>query len=169
MDKGTIQRIPLCTVRACPRDGEQWVNRLKEEYNALIQFIRINQENANDWFTVQSNRQGTKWSGKCSFVCNMLRYEFDYNFEIPATYPAVSPDICIPELEGKTVKMYRGGKICLTSHFKPLWARNAPRFGLAHAIALGLGPWLATEIPHLVDAGMITHPSAAADPAPATS
>ena len=25
--------------------------------------------------------------------------------------------------------MYRGGKICLTDHFKPLWGRNVPKFG----------------------------------------
>ena len=29
----------------------------------------------------------------------------------------------LPELDGKTAKMYRGGKICLSDHFKPLWAR----------------------------------------------
>ena len=34
--------------------------------------------------------------------------------------------------------MYRGGKICLTEHFKPLWARNVPKFGIAHAMALGV-------------------------------
>ena len=34
--------------------------------------------------------------------------------------------------------MYRGGKICLTDHFKPLWARNVPKFGIAHAMALGV-------------------------------
>ena len=45
-------------------------------------------------------------------------------FDIPATYPATAPEIEIPELEGKTAKMYRGGKICLTIHFKPLWAKN---------------------------------------------
>lgn len=45
-------------------------------------------------------------------------------FDIPATYPATAPEIEIPELDGKTVKMYRGGKICLTIHFKPLWAKN---------------------------------------------
>ena len=27
----------------------------------------------------------------------------------------------------------------------------------AHALAMGLGPWLAAEIPHLVDSGMIVH------------
>lgn len=42
-----------------------------------------------------------------------------------------------------------------TEHFQPLWARNVPRFGVAHALALGLGPWLAAEVPSLVQAGMI--------------
>lgn len=39
----------------------------------------------------------------------------------------------------------RGGKICLTDHFYPLWARNVPHFGIAHALALGvtnLSPFL---------------------------
>ena len=44
----------------------------------------------------------------------------------------------IPELDGKTAKMYRGGKICMTDHFKPLWARNVAKFGIAHAMALGV-------------------------------
>ena len=61
----------------------------------------------------------------------------------------------MPELDGKTEKMYRGGKICLDSHFRPLWARNEPRFGIAHAMALGMGPWLAVEIPSLVALGRI--------------
>lgn len=54
----------------------------------------------------------------------LLKYEFDFEFEIPATYPATAPEIQLPELDGKTAKMYRGGKICLTVHFKPLWAKN---------------------------------------------
>ena len=33
---------------------------------------------------------------------------------------------------------YRGGKICMTDHFKPLWGRNVPKFGIAHAMALGV-------------------------------
>lgn len=45
-------------------------------------------------------------------------------FDIPATYPTTAPEIELPELDGKTAKMYRGGKICLTIHFKPLWAKN---------------------------------------------
>jgi ufm1-conjugating enzyme 1 len=61
----------------------------------------------------------------------------------------------LPKLEGLTPKMYRGGKICLTIHFKPLWAKNVPHFGIAHALALGMAPWLAAEIPHLVDSGLV--------------
>ena len=49
----------------------------------------------------------------------------------------------------------RGGKICLSDHFKPLWARNVPKFGIAHAFALGLGPWMAVEIPDLIARGVI--------------
>lgn len=73
--------------------------------------------------------------------------------------------------------MYRGGKICLSDHFKPLWARNVPKFGIGHAMALGvnndlilnlelyfdilfyfqLGPWLAVEIPDLISKGVISY------------
>lgn len=61
-----------------------------------------------------------------------------YIIQIPITYPATAPELALPELDGKTAKMYRGGKICLTDHFKPLWARNVPKFGIAHAMALGV-------------------------------
>ena len=30
--------------------------------------------------------------------------------------------------------MYRGGKICLDIHFTPLWAKNIPKLGIAHAL-----------------------------------
>lgn len=95
------------------------------------------------------------------------------------TYPATAPEIALPALDGKTAKMYRGGKICLTDHFKPLWARNVPKFGIAHAMALGvrrggrggvdglpfsfinlsfqLAPWLAVEIPDLIEKGIVTY------------
>ncbi|KHJ87851.1 Ubiquitin-fold modifier-conjugating enzyme 1 [Oesophagostomum dentatum] len=86
----------------------------------------------------------------------LFRYEFDVEFDIPITYPVTAPEIALPELDGKTAKMYRGGKICLSDHFKPLWARNVPKFGIAHAFSLGLGPWLAVEVPELVEKGAIT-------------
>lgn len=70
---------------------------------------------------------------------------------------------------GKTAKMYRGGKICLTIHFKPLWAKNVPHFGIAHALCLGLAPWMAAEIPHLIETGVIRHKDDAGASKPAAS
>ncbi len=43
----------------------------------------------------------------------------------------------------------------MSDHFKPLWARNVPKFGIAQAFALGLGPWMAVEIPDLIERGAI--------------
>lgn len=134
----------------------------------------------------------------------MIKYEFDLEFELPVSYPLTPFEIVLPQLDGKTSKMYRGGKICLSAHFKPLWAKNVPQFGIAHALAMGvriharhtdhnslpsahppfarascllalfslccalllcsfvpallfvqLGPWLAAEVPHLLDTGML--------------
>jgi len=39
--------------------------------------------------------------------------------------------------------------------------------GIAHAMALGLGPWMAVEIPDLIEKGVITYKEKA--PAPADS
>jgi len=155
--KKALAQIPLLKTKAGPRDGEQWIQRLKEEYQALIQYVRNNKESDNDWFRLESNKEGTRWFGKCWYIHELMKYEFDVEFDMPITYPATSPEIALPELDGKTAKMYRGGKICLTDHFKPLWARNVPKFGIAHAMALGLGPWMAVEIPDLIAKGVVTH------------
>ena len=34
--KKTLAAIPLLSIRAGPRDGDKWVERLKEEYVSLI-------------------------------------------------------------------------------------------------------------------------------------
>lgn len=153
--KRTVQKIPMLKTRAGPRDGDKWKQRLKEEYQALIQYIKINKENDNHWVQIASNDIGTRWKGTCWYFYENLKYEFDLEFEIPVTYPTTSPELKLPELDGKTAKMYHGGKICLTIHFNPLWSKNVPRFGIAHALALGLGPWLAAEVPDLVNRGVI--------------
>ncbi|XP_059151272.1 ubiquitin-fold modifier-conjugating enzyme 1-like [Physella acuta] len=146
--KSTLAKIPLLKTKAGPR-----------EYQALIQYVQNNKESDNDWFRLESNKEGTRWFGKCWYIHELLKYEFDIEFDIPVTYPTTSPEIAIPELDGKIAKMYRGGRICLTDHFKPLWARDVPRFGIAHAMALGLGPWLAVEIPDLIQKGFTAHKS----------
>lgn len=154
--KNILQKIPLLTIKAGPRDQETWIARLKEEYARLIEYIKINKEMDNDWFRIESNKTGTKWTGKCWYYHENVKYEFNLQFEIPVTYPTTPIEIELPELDGKTEKMYRGGKICLTVHFKPLWAKNVPHFGIAHALALGLAPWLAAEVPHLVASGVLS-------------
>lgn len=166
-----------------------------QELQALIKYIEINKATDLDWFTIKpSGKDGTHWTGKCWYIHNLIKYEFDFQvclflphlsrcffpppcifpsfskfistqtirtlalniqFDIPATYPATAPEIEIPELEGKTAKMYRGGKICLTIHFKPLWAKNSPHFGIAHALCLGLAPWMAAELPFLIESGVV--------------
>ncbi|CAL8280213.1 unnamed protein product [Merluccius merluccius] len=152
-----VSAIPLLRTDGGPRDRELWVQRLREEYVALIRYVEANKAADTDWFRLESDPGGTRWTGTCWYVHELLRYEFSVQLELPATYPATAPDVAVPELEGKTAKMYRGGRVCLTDHFKPLWARNAPRFGLAHLMALGLGPWLAVEVPDLVARGLLTH------------
>ena len=155
--KSTVQKLPLLSVKAGPRDGEDWIKRMKEEYMALITYQKVNKEMGNEWFSIESNKLGTRWTGKVWHVHEYKKYEFDLEFELPVAYPNVSPELALPALEGKTEKMYRGGKICLDSHFRPLWARNVPHFGIAHAMALGMGPWLAVEIPALIAAGKIKY------------
>ncbi|KAF8056394.1 ufc1 [Scenedesmus sp. PABB004] len=189
----TVQKIPLLTENAGPRDAkDKWDARLKQELQALITYIQMNKDSDTDWFTIAPEDGGKAWKGKCWYVHNFIKYEFDFRFDVPATYPAVAPEIELPELEGKTAKMYRGGKICLTIHFKPLWAKNrrarargtragharaaarpptrrrraaaappprrrrrSPHFGFAHALCLGLAPWMAAEVPYMVEAGVI--------------
>ena len=74
-----------------------------------------------------------RWEGKCWYIHNLVKYEFDLNFEvrllfpgqwwgscqnhksidafflmqIPITYPTTPFEIVLPELDGKTAKMYR--------------------------------------------------------------
>lgn len=51
--------------------------------------MKINKEKDNDWFKIKpNNKEGTSWSGTCSSMHNLIRYEFKLQFEIPATYPS---------------------------------------------------------------------------------
>ena len=81
------------------------MTRLKEEYQALIKYVSNNKEADNDWFRLESNKEGTRWFGKCWHYHNQLKYEFDVEFDVPVTYPMTSPEIALPELDGKTAKV----------------------------------------------------------------
>lgn len=105
---------------------------------SLPQYVKLNKQEDKDWFHIECNSAGTHWTGTCWYFFEQIRYEFQLEFEIPVTYPATPPDLKLPQLDGLTSKMYRGGKICQTIHFQPLWARNVPRFGIAHSLALSV-------------------------------
>merc|ERR1711907_452879 len=160
MDSATkeqLKKIPLLKVNAGPRDDPtKWNQRIKEEIMSLIKYVELCNAMDNQWFHLESSEDGLRWWGKVWIYHEMLKYEFDIEFDIPVTYPATSPELALPELDGTTAKMYRGGKICLTDHFNPLWARNTPHFGIAHAMCLGMAPWLAAEVPCLVEAGKVS-------------
>merc|ERR1712071_531091 len=104
----SLSGIPLLKTKAGPREKEQWVQRLKEEFQALIKYVETNKQQDNDWFRLESNKEGTRWFGKCWYIQDLLKYEFDVEFDIPVTYPTTAPEIALPELDGKTAKMYRG-------------------------------------------------------------
>eukprot|EP00877_Chromochloris_zofingiensis_P001427 jgi/Chrzof1/11285/Cz05g31030.t1 len=92
----TVKKIPLLTENAGPGDAkEKWDARLKQELQALIQYIQMNKESDTDWLPLQPS-VGKRWTGKC-----------------------------------------------------------CPHFGFAHALCLGLAPWMAAEVPYMVEAGVI--------------
>ena len=63
--KKTLSKIPLMKTKAGPRDEDAWVQRLKEEYKGLITYVQNNKEADTDWFRLESNKEGTRWFGKC--------------------------------------------------------------------------------------------------------
>ena len=70
------QKVPLLTVNAGPRDGAQWVERLKEEYTALIKYVQMNKATGDDWFQISADTTGTK--------------------SAPPTHPPTPFALCVP-------------------------------------------------------------------------
>ncbi len=149
MDPSLAGRLPSLTVGAGPGSPE-WPARLKEELRALIAYVKLCKEQDCEWFRLESDPRGLEWRGHCWFVHEMVRHEFRLEFRIPEAYPLSPIELSLPELDGLTPKMYRGGRICQDVHFAPYWARNTPALGVAHALCMSLGPWLAAEVPELV-------------------
>lgn len=46
------------------------------------QYVQNNKDAGNDWFRLESNKEGTKWFGKCWCIHNMLKYEFGVEFDV---------------------------------------------------------------------------------------
>ena len=39
---------------------EKWLERVKEEYMALIKLVELNKSQDNDWFKIESDKEGKK-------------------------------------------------------------------------------------------------------------
>ena len=48
---------------------------------------------------MESNKEGTRWFGKCWHIVDLKKYEFDVEFDIPVTYPMTAPEIALPGLD----------------------------------------------------------------------
>ena len=135
---------------------ERWNTRLRQEVAALISLIKKDKENSQGWFTLRpENERGITWKGTCMKWHKDLKYEFALQVVLPATYPLSPPEISLPELKEKSEKLYRGGHICLDIHFTPVWHERKGAGGIAFALVHGLGPWLASEIPVMVERGVL--------------
>lgn len=47
-----------------------------------MQYVQNNKEADNDWFRLESDKTGTKWFGKCWYIHDLLKYEFEVEFEV---------------------------------------------------------------------------------------
>jgi hypothetical protein len=47
-------------------------------------------------FRLESNKEGTRWFGKCWHIVDLKKFEFDVEFDIPVTYPMTAPEIALP-------------------------------------------------------------------------
>ena len=210
--KATMSKLPLCTIKAGPRDGEDWIKRVKEEYKALIQVrppvtrarrrpcsraaaapppraVPASQQGGGQRVVYdrggEQDRHAVAGQGVDLPRLDQVRVRpgVRHSRELPergararAAGARRQDREDVPRRQGAR-RRHRcccgrrccappartrprsppppPAQICLDSHFRPLWARNEPRFGIAHAMALGMGPWLAVEIPSLVALGRI--------------
>lgn len=48
----------------------------------LLKYVENNKASDIDWFRLESNKDGTRWFGKCWHYENMIKYEFDVEFDV---------------------------------------------------------------------------------------
>ena len=49
----------------------------------MIKYQSVNKEAGREWFTIESNKTGTRWTGKVWVMHEHMRYEFELEFELP--------------------------------------------------------------------------------------
>ena len=55
-------------------------------YFLSFQYVQNNKEADNDWFRLESNKEGTRWFGKCWYIHEMQKFEFDLEFDVSIKY-----------------------------------------------------------------------------------
>lgn len=48
----------------------------------FFKYVEANKSSGMDWFRLESNAEGTKWFGKCWYVHELLKYEFEVEFDV---------------------------------------------------------------------------------------
>lgn len=48
----------------------------------ILKYVQNNKDAGNDWFRLESNKDGNRWFGKCWYMHELLKYEFDIEFEV---------------------------------------------------------------------------------------
>ena len=81
-----VSNIPQLKTKAGPRDKEEWVKRLKEEYASLISYVKTNKDSDTDWFRLESNKEGTRWFGKCWHIQVFSNRQFSNIVKIKKTH-----------------------------------------------------------------------------------
>ena len=59
------------------------------------------------------------------YVYNLIKYEFDLQFELPVTYPATAPELELPELDGKTAKVSQVATPWMFTSLRKMASSNA--------------------------------------------
>ena len=78
--KAEVAKIGVLKTKAGPRDGADWVTRLKEEYTSIIKYVTANKESGTDWF-----RQGLLYH--LLTICNSKSLELvEFIFMITTIY-----------------------------------------------------------------------------------
>ena len=48
----------------------------------IWKYVENNKAADIDWFRLESNKEGTRWFGKCWYIHELLKYEFDVEFDV---------------------------------------------------------------------------------------
>jgi len=56
----------------------------------MLKYVENNKTADIDWFRLESNKEGTRWFGKCWYIHELLKYEFDVEFDVSLSDMSVS-------------------------------------------------------------------------------